>query len=68
MNDFNTEPALDPFLLSRLKNIRMADLLTPEGKISKRVFCENMGIRVNENLWAKLDKIRNTAILRYGSN
>jgi hypothetical protein len=53
---------------NRLINIKLSDLITPHGKVSKRDFRENFGFQPQEELWTKLDKIRNTAVLRYGSN
>jgi hypothetical protein len=53
---------------SRLQNLKMNDLLAEGTKISKRAFSTNMGIQTTDELWRKLDKLRNTAILRYNSD
>jgi hypothetical protein len=37
-------------------------------KISKREFNINMGLQITDDLWRKLDKLRNAAFLRYYSD
>jgi hypothetical protein len=55
-------------MASRLQNLKMSDLLAEGIKISKRDFSTNMGLQITDELWRKLDKLRNTAILRYNSD
>jgi hypothetical protein len=56
----------EPGVRNQLINLRMCDLITPQGKITRRNFNINQNFIVTDELWSKLDKIRNTAMLRYG--
>jgi hypothetical protein len=56
-----------PAQSDRLINLKMCDILTPDGKVPKRVFNNTMNLAVTDSLWEKLDKIRTTAALRYGT-
>jgi hypothetical protein len=58
----------NPAVASRLQNLKMTDLLAEGTKISKRAFSTDMGVQTTDELWRKLDKLRNTAILRYNSD
>jgi Reverse transcriptase (RNA-dependent DNA polymerase) len=51
-----------------LKNIKISDLIRNGQKVNKQTFCRNIGADISAELWQQLDKIRNTATLRYGSD
>jgi hypothetical protein len=64
----DTEADLNINLTRTLRNIRISDLIIDGQKISKAVFCRTIGEEISAAFWQKLDKIRNTALLRYGSD
>jgi hypothetical protein len=58
---------LYPQLHDRLFNLKMNDILNNNVKIHKRNFNATLGLNIDAELWAKLDKIRSAAMLRYGT-
>jgi hypothetical protein len=67
INDFNHITLDDPILLNRVLNLKMTDILSNGEKINKRNFSAALGRDVDAELWTKIDKVRNAAVLRYGS-
>jgi hypothetical protein len=67
LNDLNPTLADAPDIRHRLVHLKMSDLLTPLGKISLRTFVANLGVRIPDDLWITLDKIRNAALLCYNT-
>jgi hypothetical protein len=57
----------NPRLANKLFNLKISDILTPEGKVNKRRFIEYIGGAIDNNLWETLDKIRSAALLRFGT-
>jgi exonuclease III len=66
--NIESEANLGRDTIRALKNIKISDLVLNGQKISKPVFCRNIGGNISADLWQKLDKIRNAALLRYGSD
>jgi hypothetical protein len=67
LTDLTESIGMAPNLKQRLVNLKMSDILTPEGKIHKRVFNGIFEGSITNDLWESLDKIRSAALLRYGS-
>jgi hypothetical protein len=62
-----TEAGLNLNSRRTLQNIKK-DLIIDGQKVNKPTFCRNIGGEISAVLWQNLDKIRNTALLRYGSD
>jgi hypothetical protein len=67
LNDIDPTLAAGLDIRLRLINLKMSDLLTPLGRISQRTFSASIGVRIPDDLWTTLDKIRNAALLRYNT-
>jgi exonuclease III len=66
--DISVEAGQNLNLKKNLLNLKISDLLINGQKINKPTFTRNIGAEISQNFWSKLDKIRNAAVLRYGSD
>jgi Reverse transcriptase (RNA-dependent DNA polymerase) len=54
--------------INYLKNLKMSNLFDGGNYVSKINFQRQLGIAIGRQLWEKLDRIRKTAVTRYGGD